>query len=746
MDPQRKKDSTTAEQMQATLRASNDRQQKFRGRRMGLVTFGFSAAVTVLASLAAGDARAYEVHTHSLVSFYAASRSVIHADPGLFSDWGYGDPALETFTTSDAPTGTARELIGRGALLEDDLEVIKRVFNHFYDPQFNNYQGRGLDSFLGQGVGHPSPTWALEDTGDVVSLAAILSPAGVPQQFSFREAQHSFLHSLTLAAAQDRRAATGRMFRTLGHVIHHVQDMAQPQHVRNDTHSPVDDPAKSFFERYTERVIIDAIPSILTNNPMGIPSFPTARLFWTEGAPAYRGMADFTAHNYVSYGTGFRTYVQNGVEKIAPNSSSLPLPSGLNVDLSEKTIATRTLPIRQLNGSVTNEAMDYVVGNIFDGAYGSGITYPNKLLASASLLDKPLASAGHSRIFSVNQAVFDDNYSILLPRAEAFSAGLINHFFRGRLGFSRSGSTTTWIIQNRSTQPMTGNFRVYMETSSGTRAPLSGGGPFTATVAPSASTSVVLSEPPSGTQRLIVVFQGKIGEEPASLADPNWFAVAGKVINYTPPPVPCGGNLKGSGGIEGLDTTVEMGNTAGNVQLSFEAYSVKDSLVVTAVNSANTQLASTGGMISGLYTKTYNFDPSALGTTKARVRITGSENGTAWNVAMSCPGKPLASGDFPPSRSVTFRFGSALSGARGSCQADFYVDGVRVGLAYISANGTTSLTKSLTQGPQHGAEFRNFGCTSDQWNLGVGAEYIDGGGAVRLQNMNQAGIRLFDVR
>lgn len=658
------------------------------------------AAVPMLTGMPAARTQAYEIHTHSIVSYYAASRSALLADPSLFADWGYGDPSLEQFTTSEAGTGTARDLVAAGARLEDDVSTIKRVFNHFYDPQYDNHQGRGLDTPFAVS-GHQSPTWALEDVGDVTSIAALSSPGGVPQQFSFREAQYSYLNSLTLPAAQDRRAAAARMFRTLGHVIHHLQDMAQPQHTRNDTHSPYEPSGRSFYERYTEQVVLDSIGGILMNNAMPIPSFPTARRFWTENALAFRGMADFTARNYVSYETGYRTFVVNGVERVFGHAD-FPLPNGLNQDSSQKNIATRTIPLRQLNGSVTNEPMDYVVGSVFDGAYANGITYPNKLLAAASLLDKPLAQHGQSRVFSVNQAVFDDHYAILLPRAEAFSAGLINHFFRGRLGFARSGSTTTWNVQNLSAQPLAGTFRVYTESGTGVRAAHSG--PFSGNLAPSATLPVVLTEPPAGTQRLIVVFQGRIGQEPASTADPNWFATAGKVVNYLPPPIPCGNPVSAAGSSAGTTIVQELGTQPGPVQVEFEAYSIPDAFEIRQVrpdSSLGATLITTNGQVSGWRTWTFQHDPAASGTTRVRVRVTGnSDPNTLWTTTVSCPGQSLDNADRQEPRiGISFVKGGTLGSGCPTGYTDVYLNGMRVGrLNFNQFGGGDSFSTTVTAG------------------------------------------------
>lgn len=385
--------------------------------------------------------------------------------------------------------------------------------------------------------------------------------------------------------------------------------------------------------------------------------------------------------------------------------------------------------------------MDFIIGDVFDG--NTGVHRTNRRLAATSLLYTPMGNIGIGGRFSTNEMVFEDNYAILLPRAVAFSAGLINHFFAGKVDVTRPASGPGWTIRNLSGQPMTGTFALHYEDGAQIRYPVAPAGglvsTWTGTLAAGESTPA-LAEPSASSALLVGIFQGTIG------AETTLPRVAGKVITYTPPPVPCGSNLKQSGGIAGLDTVVEMGSASGTVQLRFEAYSIKDSLVVTAVNAANTQLATTSGMVSGLHTRTFTFNPATLAMTRARVRIVGSEEGTAWDVAMSCPGRSLSSDDFPPTRTATFQFGGAFAGAGGSCQASFYVDDQYVGVAYVSASGGTTLTKALTKGPGHGAEFRNFSCTANNTNLTLGAQYTDPGGTVRLQNMNQTGIRLFDVR
>src|SRR5262249_24802625 len=99
---------------------------------------------------------------------------------------------------------------------------------------------------------------ALEDNGQITGVLGIGN-----QTFSFVDARARLLQALTSPNAVDRSSNFGLTFRTLRQVIHHIQDMAQPQHVRNDPHlvdirvfgfniNPFSNP--SAYERWTETV------------------------------------------------------------------------------------------------------------------------------------------------------------------------------------------------------------------------------------------------------------------------------------------------------------------------------------------------------------------------------------------------------------------------------------------------------------------------------------------------------------
>jgi hypothetical protein len=127
---------------------------------------------------------------------------------------------------------TIAELFRYGACHEDHATLASgyRVFAHFYDPQNS---GRGLESVDGPA----SISWTLQrGRGNATTQS---------NHYTYQDTRDYFYQALTRGLAPGfsqagnelaRRELWGKTFQSLGHVMHHLQDMAQPQHVRNDDH------------------------------------------------------------------------------------------------------------------------------------------------------------------------------------------------------------------------------------------------------------------------------------------------------------------------------------------------------------------------------------------------------------------------------------------------------------------------------------------------------------------------------
>jgi hypothetical protein len=123
---------------------------------------------------------------------------------------------------------TIAQMIRYGACYEDEEEPYARSLSHFYNPQS---QGDGAP------LGPNSLDWMLKrNPGNSLKTGV--------NHFTYMDARDSFYSALTVtntgggAAFDDnnRKRLWGQTFQALGHIVHHLQDMASPQHVRSDYH------------------------------------------------------------------------------------------------------------------------------------------------------------------------------------------------------------------------------------------------------------------------------------------------------------------------------------------------------------------------------------------------------------------------------------------------------------------------------------------------------------------------------
>jgi hypothetical protein len=178
-----------------------------------------------------------------------------------------------------ADARTVQQLVVLGVVREDDTP---RFFSHFFDP-WNN---RKLTPQL----------WPSEEASPDRALDA-------PDR-SLREARSLLVNGLREASPEIRRLLIGNLFLDLGHVIHHIQDMGQPEHTRNDFHPPGDNAYEKEIERCEE--LHKNIPDYLPGG--GVVSLPTARSYWASSDPGQidgLGLAEFSNRSFVTDATNF---------------------------------------------------------------------------------------------------------------------------------------------------------------------------------------------------------------------------------------------------------------------------------------------------------------------------------------------------------------------------------------------------------------------------------------------------------
>jgi hypothetical protein len=242
----------------------------------------------------------YETPTHSKISEKAVPSSNnlknSFVNLGLVSQ----DDQLtaNNLSCNGVTTQSVLNWILEGSVCEDDTvtETFARYKNHFYDPVHD--KGLGGIFWPNSGImsGERAPDWAID-----------MGPAD-KQLYSFSQGRKYYYDAVTKSTDVERKANLARMFRTLGNVMHVVQDMAQPQHTRNDSHAL----PSSRYETYT-----DANRAKLTYDGEEIPKYATAQEYFTN-------LAQFSNNNFVSAGTNFNNLV-NG--QVVPNYGyALPVP------------------------------------------------------------------------------------------------------------------------------------------------------------------------------------------------------------------------------------------------------------------------------------------------------------------------------------------------------------------------------------------------------------------------------------
>lgn len=385
----------------------------------------------------------------------------------------------------------------RGAIREDDLSYpskadhdddprgnIFRVFNHFWDPVHNLDMSAvsGCPSLAPGQVCMTAVKWA---TGlqDPLGLAQD-EDTGRRQHFSYKDATNNYWWALTRQRSKETGGSSftkaddsrERMFRfattlrSLGSVVHLLQDMAQPQHSRLDPHSPIQPAIRQIYEPFTEaRVLRQTSGAIGWNSPLrsidnGIPqpeqvpapsvgcyptmAFSTARKFYSNQASGdsistRMGLADYANRGFFTQGTLPNNDASAPVYDFPPRTF---YDGGGNLINGYSRIkgTTHLNLIMGGNAGVQQVSHYLLLHAVPDAVAHAGC--PDNLPAAYGGL-APLATENlMQRFYGMSSSGLPDKVSytieaennirmadLLIPRAIAYSTGILNFFFRGQI-------------------------------------------------------------------------------------------------------------------------------------------------------------------------------------------------------------------------------------------------------------------------------------------------------------------------
>lgn len=595
----------------------------------------------------ANFAYCYKTDTHQIITLEAYDRSLLKflSFPEIFdmSDsqhYSPRDPAT-LFTDRSSSTLSAKDVMAYGSVNEDNGI---RPMHHFLDPQNGN---RALSFFA-----YNSVEWSLEENNIT------------DQKNSYRDALFYYHEGLVARTESERNRYLGLMFQTIGHVVHHIQDMAQPQHVRNDAHCHLalckdidtlfgtDKHRPSVYEAYTNMSLAQSsLYRLMRDN-----NYSSGVRFWNQGfnkpidfwIKPGGGMATFVSENFVSAGTNYigehTVTPRVGVEQVtATTNPEYPKPSWGNPIINKHHVDDSELckPGFIFCELFGDGAIYFVTKTINDPVNKQ--TYTVSRFTSFGLFDDALIKKGKPARFSLNRFNYDAWHEVLITRAIAFTTGIINHFFRGSIYLNPSSTSNSLRFQlkrNIGTSSagavFNGTVQLFYDRVTGTRSPVQNASWYTIQLPADGEITKSFQYPADANGKFVLMFFGTIDGDDAIIG--RHFTLEKPAVEPEPEPDP-GPGTQCSVPLAPSDST--QGNfyyqynvadpTAQTLEMVFEAYHIPDQLRI----EGNGRVMVDTGLISGYHRRSFPYDPSVHGST-LDVYVNAPNNNTVWQLCVNC--------------------------------------------------------------------------------------------------------------
>jgi len=381
--------------------------------------------------------------THKDLSSFAADNSVLSRTKGDYLlNFGFTEELDQLFKWNNIEK-TAKEWIRDGAYDEDAwtgvtvMLATSRWTNHFHNP-LKPWEEAGLTDIQ---TGKSSLLWAQDASYQEGFLLG---------DWSWSTVRACYDLALTSASAADREAFFAMVFTGLGHQMHHIQDMSQPDHVRNDAHPWGKNTTGNFNLEAWAAEHSDIISKLATT-----PAVPTLSL----EPSTYSLDPSYNSQNLTPIALFTDTDQYKGVSPSIALSQGIAEYTNANF-ASPHTIFTEDYPISNIHyfpypRKSSTDIQDYINQNKLpetkeaeDGVVDTGFwikkTGDGENIAhfvKPTYLTDPLqGSSVYYKTFYQDEECHKDYATLLIPRAVGYSAALLNYFFRGNIDITLPNS------------------------------------------------------------------------------------------------------------------------------------------------------------------------------------------------------------------------------------------------------------------------------------------------------------------
>lgn len=470
--------------------------------------------------------QAYEVDTHSrFQTAIAQDTTRFNLDKYLKEKLNLSSGVTTTFKGN-----SVYEWMAEGGEKEDGYSMFGpiniRPTNHFHNPLAPSLEQAGFTGIWGSGFlkGESAVLWAQKDHG-------------IYDDYSWLDARRYYLNALISPEAETREQKFAQTFRAIGQVMHLLQDMSVPQHVRDDGHY-----IKAFeawlSNRHTNGLalvkngianpVFFDIAQLSHASPFYDAPIPIARLFdsnlYTGSNPNVTtgtdiGLAEYTNANFVSDDT----LVTSGTFPYPNHITSVTAADCSILDPANPgTMVLRPYYIKDSDGE--NKPL-VTCGDVPVSGYRLAAEDYFTVYRKEFRLDKP-----DTEILPImDDYVYTDYATLLIPRAVGYSASLLQYFFRGDISMTVAPDNAgKYIVENLSDEAMSGTFSLYADDADGNRTIVEG-------------STITMDLPAHGLQRIeaflppiaedaavgyLLVFVGTLGQEEGAVT----------AVKFDPPP------------------------------------------------------------------------------------------------------------------------------------------------------------------------------------------------------------------